>query len=214
MRAEHGTAARYASPCRCDDCKAGHARETRERRRRRAYGQAAGTDIVSAQPAVILIRYFCETLGVSSERFAVVTGISVDTVKDLRAGARSRVTRRVSDAILGVDGAALLEAQSERRRPAAPYREYIMRLGAAGWSQRRLGRMTDADLSCARPGRKYISVRVARQLETLFTEIGDKLGPDRESARRLQARGWQPPAGYDASWRELVADAMYKDLDM
>lgn len=214
MRAEHGTAARYASPCRCDDCKAGHARETRERRRRRAYGQAAGTDIVPARPTVILVRYYCVKLGVSTERFAVVAGISVDTVKELRIGKRKTVTRRVADAVREVDSVALLLSQSERRRPAAPYREYVMRLGAAGWSQRRLQAMAGVDLGCARKRQSYITVRVADALEELFADIGDRLGPDRESARRLQARGWKPPAAYEHSWRDLIADAMYKDLDM
>lgn len=163
---------------------------------------------------MILIRYYCVKLGVSCERFANVAGVSVDTVKELRVGKRARVTRRVSDAVCGVDGLAFLEAQSDRRLPAEPYREYLRRLGAAGWSRRRLQAMSTVDLGFARNSKKFVTARVAAGVESLFREVGDRIGPDLESARRMQARGWRPPAAYDESWRELVANAMYKDLDM
>lgn len=204
----------YFAGCRCDDCRADYARYARDKRRRKYYGQKADTDLVPAQPAIIMVRYFCVKLGVSGSRFANVAGISRDAVNDLRQGDRTHVTRRISDAVLGVDGYALLQSQSDRLRPAAPYREYIMRLHAAGWSRRRLQSMTTVDLGVASVGRKVVTVANATEIEKLFEQIGDQIGPDRLSALRMQKRGWQPPAAYEETYRELIAAAMYKERPM
>ena len=93
-----------------------------------------------------------------------------------------------------------------RRVDVAPYREYLRRLGAAGWGKAdilsRIGVPVGND-HMYRDRCRYITPEVADRLEELFAEIGDRVGTNDLAARNWRKMGYQPPAAYDEDFTSL-----------
>jgi transcriptional regulator with XRE-family HTH domain len=140
--------------------------------------------------------------GFTRERMSELLDLDESTILRIVNGQRGAVTAATARKVLAADIDRILEAEprSSRRVEAAPYREYLRRLRAAGWRRTDLERM-----AAIRPGEdniwrdrcRYIGPGLAERLDELFRDIGWRTGDDAASMRFWRSRGYGPPAAYD-----------------
>lgn len=80
-----------------------------------------------------------------------------------------------------------------RRVDAAPYREMLRRLAAAGWPIPTLMKAHSIPGNVWRDRARWITPETAAQVQQVYDDIGGRLGPHMQTARFWQARGYLVP---------------------
>jgi hypothetical protein len=119
-RQPHGTVARYVAGCSCFECCEAHNDYQRE------YRSDGGGRLVDAAPVVAQIRKLMAS-GWGTRAIAEQAAISYNTVRYVRTGRRTRMTRESAEAIMTLTIAPLL-TQSTALVPARHTLQLIDRL--------------------------------------------------------------------------------------
>jgi hypothetical protein len=171
----------------------------RNLRKKNAYGIEPGRRLVDARRTrahLQLLKRQGYTLGQLSKTF----GIARNTLMFIANGRVMKVRLETQERVLGLDVTTMIH-KSNGRVDAAPYREYIRRLGANGWGGNAIAKLCGFesydDMYVFRNTCSYISPITAAKLDKAFRTIGDRAGTSDQSRRYWRERGWLPPAAYD-----------------
>jgi hypothetical protein len=103
----HGTRARYAAKCRCDECRT--ANREYARRRTRQVIRGIRNPIVPADAARKHLRQLAAA-GIGTWAVADVTGLSRGVIQQVRMGQQTQLRLRSEELILGVDKRAISDS--------------------------------------------------------------------------------------------------------
>jgi hypothetical protein len=180
----------------------------RLRRKRRKAGTLGLYDRVPVYAARHALTYLFDH-GFTYTRIQALTGVDKDLIlKIMHSPDKKWINYETHLRICRLDLEAVVTKlhRSEGRVDVDPYRTYLRRLMAAGWSKgwvlARLG-IPEQNDHMYRNRCKYITPKTADDLEKLFKEIGDRVGPSKSAAQRARRMGYKPPAFYDEEFIDL-----------
>jgi hypothetical protein len=160
------------------------------------FDTAGKEDLVDATPAGDHIKYL-QSIGMKPVMIARAAGTSARTILGARNGDFKRLRRKVSDAILAVDGRPhpqqilILNVGCRRRLEALQYN---------GWSSQQLA--THMGIGNGSRIREFMSAPVIkwdthRRVQALFDELWDQDGGTLKSKKHAQRHGFVPALAWN-----------------
>jgi transcriptional regulator with XRE-family HTH domain len=191
--------------CRCPSCKAGRARDERNRVTRARAGLTQ-----EFVPSITLVSHLMELRG-EGWKYAdieAVSGVSVPSISRIMRGVTANVERETADAILGTLPHMRLRAPEARRIDPTGTRRRLQALVAMGWTfwelSARMGHARTWALNVTRSGtvtRKTRDTVAALYEELWHAEPPQSTTVERSSYRRSRTlakrHGWPGPLGWD-----------------
>jgi hypothetical protein len=176
----------------------------RRRLAERSWGVSTPTELVNAWPASRALKVVHTRDKITIREMARVTGLSKQTVSELIARKRKKVTRATEEAVLkhyGPDAHAPRNFEDKQRIPWEEHRWKMYGLFAQGWSA------TDLKNVLEQAGRnhgwvdhlserKMVTYASVKQIDWLVETIGDKHGPSTNNKKRMARRGIFPLIHY------------------
>lgn len=129
---KHGTRSRYASGCRCDECRAANTLYVRKRKRRVIRGDV--NPLVEAAP----VKEHLESLrkaGIGSRTVAEYSKIARTAIREILSGEKTTVRKKTADALLAVDKGCIQDGTLVR---SVPTRKRIAWLLSEGFTRKSL----------------------------------------------------------------------------
>lgn len=172
-------------------------RQARERRARIRNGIVGPYDRVPSGAATDAVTRALAD-GVGSLLLAECAGVTPGTIRDLVTKPDRMILHQTESAVLrGVEIARhrmRFGERAPRRVAVGPYRDKLRRLGAAGWSLKKLLDEAGLPENVVRDRAQFITPEVAQGVDALYAEYESRLGPDLQTARYWRSRGYIVPA--------------------
>lgn len=216
---EHGQTRTYRGPhrCRCEDCRAAHVAQQRERRAERRRDRTPPSRLVPVEVVTEHLRSL-RASGLALTRIAEQTGMDQRYLFHLLDPARAaevkgrpctHVTTTTRDRILAVQPARYVHEVSGRAHvPSVGTIRRLNALQALGWPSAALAREAGLSSGAMTEIRTQDRVKVstAAAVARMYDRLWDRLPPDdtpqarsaiTKALRRADAEGWLPPLAWD-----------------
>lgn len=213
----------YSSGCRCSFCREQHRRQRNEQRLRdlsRQRGVTHPYDKVDPTEARALILEAAHN-GASDREIEKITGVNRSNLYDLRIGTTKYIRRKTHNKIIAAlrDNTDVRAFNKGTLVPVGWTRSMIYGLAAQGWPLHQQQDLIATNLK--RPAGFIRSATSGKHPTTLYsneqamqwlvTQIGDKQGPNKRTARWAARNGYFPCKYYNRHGN-LLRSALPKEL--